>query len=268
MSNRWFFRQHHKDPHKSASPPSWMVDSSACAGSDKGAWESGPPSPPKIELTACSPTAGHIPPLSPTKNLGLPSVQLTAADSLDNIAQHIPRVRVEFYVNENTLKERLELFFIKNQRSSLRIRIFNLVIKLVACLLYVIRVGLDRGPSYAVCYDCPPSNFSLQKIYDEAAVDRPYEHINWNAILWVDRPLLLWGVQVSLSVISLSEALLIAYLGYKGNVWQQLLSYSVILEMVNNVPFVVTLCWAPLRNLFIPGFLNCWLAKHALENMF
>ncbi|KFM57425.1 Potassium channel subfamily T member 2, partial [Stegodyphus mimosarum] len=25
---------------------------------------------------------------------------------------------------------------------------------------------------------------------------------------------------------------------------------------------------APLRNLFIPGFLNCWLAKHALENMF
>lgn len=25
--------------------------------------------------------------------------------------------------------------------------------------------------------------------------------------------------------------------------------------------------WAPLRNLFIPVFLNCWLAKHALENM-
>ncbi|GFT43018.1 putative potassium channel [Nephila pilipes] len=60
------------------------------------------------------------------------------------------RVRVEFYVNENTLKERLQLFFIKNQRSSLRIRIFNLIVKLVACLLYVIRVVLDRGPSYAV----------------------------------------------------------------------------------------------------------------------
>ncbi|XP_026518327.1 potassium channel subfamily T member 1-like, partial [Terrapene carolina triunguis] len=25
--------------------------------------------------------------------------------------------------------------------------------------------------------------------------------------------------------------------------------------------------WPPLRNLFIPVFLNCWLAKHALENM-
>lgn len=30
----------------------------------------------------------------------------------------LPRVQVEFYVNENTFKERLKLFFIKNQRSS------------------------------------------------------------------------------------------------------------------------------------------------------
>ncbi|KAH8033190.1 hypothetical protein HPB51_008075 [Rhipicephalus microplus] len=30
-----------------------------------------------------------------------------------------PMVRVEFYVNENTLKERLHLYFIKNQRSSI-----------------------------------------------------------------------------------------------------------------------------------------------------
>lgn len=37
-------------------------------------------------------------------------------------APHVPlpasRVQVEFYVNENTFKERLKLFFIKNQRSS------------------------------------------------------------------------------------------------------------------------------------------------------
>lgn len=26
--------------------------------------------------------------------------------------------------------------------------------------------------------------------------------------------------------------------------------------------------WSPLRNLFIPIFLNCWLAKRSLENMF
>ncbi|CAG2066203.1 unnamed protein product, partial [Timema podura] len=28
------------------------------------------------------------------------------------------------------------------------------------------------------------------------------------------------------------------------------------------------LLWPPLRNLFIPVFLNCWLAKQSLENMF
>ncbi|KAJ8977452.1 hypothetical protein NQ317_002567, partial [Molorchus minor] len=39
--------------------------------------------------------------------------------------------------------------------------------------------------------------------------------INWDAILWVNRPLELWVVQVILAIISLTEALLLAYLGYK-----------------------------------------------------
>lgn len=30
---------------------------------------------------------------------------------------------------------------------------------------------------------------------------------------------------------------------------------------------VFQVIYKPLRNLFIPVFLNCWLAKHALENM-
>uniref|UniRef100_A0A493T6J2 Uncharacterized protein n=1 Tax=Anas platyrhynchos platyrhynchos TaxID=8840 RepID=A0A493T6J2_ANAPP len=37
--------------------------------------------------------------------------------------------------------------------------------------------------------------------------------------------------------------------------------------MINTVPFIITIFWPPLRNLFIPVFLNCWLAKYALENM-
>lgn len=39
--------------------------------------------------------------------------------------------------------------------------------------------------------------------------------INWDAILWVNRPLELWVVQVILAMVSLVEALLLAYLGYK-----------------------------------------------------
>ncbi|NWR23948.1 KCNT1 protein, partial [Emberiza fucata] len=53
----------------------------------------------------------------------------------------------------------------------------------------------------------------------------------------------------------------------QGNIWEQIFRISFVLEMINTVPFIITIFWPPLRNLFIPVFLNCWLAKYALENM-
>uniref|UniRef100_A0A8C8E538 Potassium sodium-activated channel subfamily T member 2 n=1 Tax=Otus sunia TaxID=257818 RepID=A0A8C8E538_9STRI len=129
------------------------------------------------------------------------------------------RVQVEFYMNENTFKERLKLFFIKNQRSSLRIRLFNFSLKLLSCFLYIIRVLLDD----------------------------PTQGLGWSPIIWVNRSLPLWGLQ--------------------GNIWEQILRIPFLLEIINAVPFIITIFWPVLRNLFIPVFLNCWLAKHALENM-
>ncbi|KAM9283640.1 potassium channel subfamily T member 2 isoform 3-T3 [Morus bassanus] len=149
------------------------------------------------------------------------------------------RVQVEFYMNENTFKERLKLFFIKNQRSSLRIRLFNFSLKLLSCFLYIIRVLLDD----------------------------PTQGLGWSPIIWVNRSLPLWGLQVSVALISLLETLLLSYLSYKGNIWEQILRIPFLLEIINAVPFIITIFWPVLRNLFIPVFLNCWLAKHALENM-
>ncbi len=54
----------------------------------------------------------------------------------------------------------------------------------------------------------------------------------------------------------------------QGNLFQQILSRQFILELVTTVPFLVTIFHPPLRNMFIPVFLNSWLAKYALENMF
>ncbi|XP_049542041.1 potassium channel subfamily T member 2 isoform X9 [Anopheles darlingi] len=180
------------------------------------------------------------------------------------------RVRVEYYVNENTFKERLQLYFIKNQRSSLRIRIANLFFKLLTCVLYIFRVVTDLNPTYATCYGCKVGNKSefilSAERTEEAFQENPI--INWDAILWVNRPNELWAVQLVLALISLTEALLMAYLGYKGNIWQQILSFHFILELVTTIPFAVTIVWPPFRNLFIPVFLNCWLAKRSLENMF
>ncbi|XP_036133321.1 potassium channel subfamily T member 2 isoform X1 [Molossus molossus] len=153
--------------------------------------------------------------------------------------QNDDRVQVEFYMNENTFKERLKLFFIKNQRSSLRIRLFNFSLKLLSCLLYIIRVLLEN----------------------------PAQGNEWSHIFWVNRSLPLWGLQVLVALISLSETMLLGYLSYKGNIWEQILRIPFILEIINAVPFVISIFWPSLRNLFVPVFLNCWLAKHALENM-
>uniref|UniRef100_A0A8C3NGE5 RCK N-terminal domain-containing protein n=1 Tax=Geospiza parvula TaxID=87175 RepID=A0A8C3NGE5_GEOPR len=142
---------------------------------------------------------------------------------------------LEFYMNENTFKERLKLFFIKNQRSSLRIRLFNFSLKLLSCFLYIVRVLLDD----------------------------PTQGLGWSPIIWVNRSLPLWGLQV------ISDCDIMGFFSFslKGNIWEQILRIPFLLEIINAVPFIITIFWPVLRNLFIPVFLNCWLAKHALENM-
>uniref|UniRef100_A0A8C1TJQ2 RCK N-terminal domain-containing protein n=1 Tax=Cyprinus carpio TaxID=7962 RepID=A0A8C1TJQ2_CYPCA len=157
-----------------------------------------------------------LPPLSHMSSL---SVLPPSSPSLIYLQPNIIipfRVQVEFYVNENTFKERLKLFFIKNQRSSLRVRLFNFFLKVLSCLLYILRVLLDDPREERDCF---------------------------------------------------SETMLLVYLSYKGNVWEQVLRIPFVLEMISAVPFVITVILPSLRNLFIPVFLNCWLAKHALENM-
>uniref|UniRef100_A0A669F889 Potassium sodium-activated channel subfamily T member 1 n=1 Tax=Oreochromis niloticus TaxID=8128 RepID=A0A669F889_ORENI len=146
------------------------------------------------------------------------------------------RVQVEFYVNENTFKERLKLFFIKNQRSSLRIRVFNFSLKLLTCLLYIIRVMTDNPAQSA---GASHSAYVLFPVF----------------------------AQVIVAIISFLETMLLMYLSYKGNIWEQIFQVSFLLEMINTVPFIITIFWPSIRNIFIPVFLNCWLAKCALENM-
>ncbi|XP_046901855.1 LOW QUALITY PROTEIN: potassium channel subfamily T member 1 [Hypomesus transpacificus] len=178
------------------------------------------------------------------------------------------RVQVEFYVNENTFKERLKLFFIKNQRSSLRIRVFNFSLKLLTCLLYIIRVMTDNpcasGANLHPGQRANGTNGSVNCQLNSSSQDN---EINWELIFWVDRKVPVWAIQVIVAIISYLEAMLLMYLSYKGNIWEQIFQVSFLLEMINTVPFIITIFWPPIRNIFIPVFLNCWLAKCALENM-
>ncbi|XP_078326064.1 potassium channel subfamily T member 2-like isoform X9 [Crassostrea virginica] len=179
-----------------------------------------------------------------------------------------PKVRVEFFTNEKSLKERLQLYFIKNQRSSLRIRIFNFAIKLLTCILYIVRVMSDSVPNQCSEQQIEAQNTSTCHVTLDPEVFKENKVIKWENILWVNRPFALWIAQVTVAIISLLETVLIQYLSYKGNILQQILSVEFLLELVNTVPFVITIFWPPLRQLFIPVFFNIWLAKQALEDMF
>ena len=94
-------------------------------------------------------------------------------------------------------------------------------------------------------YGCTAGNKSeflvSRHLTGEEFQDNPT--INWDAILWVRRPLELWIVQVILAMISLTETLLLAYLGYKVRLFT-FLRYS---------SFIVKPCIAFL--LFLPFLL-------------
>uniref|UniRef100_A0A8B9H1B9 Potassium channel, subfamily T, member 2 n=1 Tax=Astyanax mexicanus TaxID=7994 RepID=A0A8B9H1B9_ASTMX len=164
---------------------------------------------------------------------------------------------IEFYTNENTLKERLMLFFIKNQRSSLRIRFCHFSLKLLSCVLYIFRVLTD--PECALkALNCSQYNYTHNYTLFE---------IDWTPIIWVDRSFALWALQAFVAIVCLCETTLLTYLSYKGNIREQIFRVTFILEIINTVPFLITVFYFPLRKMFIPLFLNCWLAKHTLENM-
>uniref|UniRef100_A0A8B9TH86 Potassium sodium-activated channel subfamily T member 2 n=1 Tax=Anas platyrhynchos TaxID=8839 RepID=A0A8B9TH86_ANAPL len=167
------------------------------------------------------------------------------------------RVQVEFYMNENTFKERLKLFFIKNQRSSLRIRLFNFSLKLLSCFLYIIRVLLDDPAQGHGC-------FCLFLYFCERL------HIwHWNIAYVPYFAYIYIYIYIHTHTHIYTYKYFFPFLSFslKGNIWEQILRIPFLLEIINAVPFIITIFWPVLRNLFIPVFLNCWLAKHALENM-
>uniref|UniRef100_A0A8W7P4L9 RCK N-terminal domain-containing protein n=1 Tax=Anopheles coluzzii TaxID=1518534 RepID=A0A8W7P4L9_ANOCL len=113
---------------------------------------------------------------------------------------------------------------------------------LLTCILYIFRVVTDLNPTFATCYGCKVGN-KTEFLWSATRTEEAFQEdpiINWDAILWVNRPNELWAVQLVLALISLTEALLMAYLGYKGNIWQQILSFHFILELVTTIPFAVT----------------------------
>lgn len=53
------------------------------------------------------------------------------------------------YASDKTFKEKLQIWFIKDHRKAIKFRIFNLILKLMTCVLYVAEVVMDpKAPDY------------------------------------------------------------------------------------------------------------------------
>ncbi|XP_058969191.2 potassium channel subfamily T member 1 isoform X2 [Pocillopora verrucosa] len=175
------------------------------------------------------------------------------------------RVRVEHYVHDKSFKERVKFYFVTDQRSSIRWQIFRFILKIVSCVLYVVRGCYDLDPNRAGGYGCPDNRTANR----EWACPVYHEGENyWWSLLWVERPHLIWIVQTIIAVYSILEAILLSYLTFKGgSVIGQIVNSRVIAEILLGMPFLISIFYSRLRNLWVPLFLNIWLAKNALDAM-
>lgn len=174
--------------------------------------------------------------------------------------------------HEVSFRGRLRKIIVRNAKVRLIGTIFDITIKSALCVLYFLRVQMDDHTGYQCAGNAcavnttpavTPTDADDGMVHSSAA-------INWHVLLWVWRPLPLWGVQVVLSLATFIKALLFIFIA-KGN--QSRLDTMVqsmfILEVICSGPFIVTLAYPlMLKDLFVPSFLNCWLARYALERLF
>ncbi|CAG9536774.1 unnamed protein product [Cercopithifilaria johnstoni] len=150
---------------------------------------------------------------------------------------------------KQNLKVRLEQYYVENIKTSFRIRLFNLLIKVLSCILYCVRVVNDKGhlPRYI-----------KPKYYAP-------DEIKYQYLIWVDRKFSIWICQVIVAFLSILQTVIIFFLSYKGSTFRVVLKLHFLLELITSMPLIATI-FVPLgRKLYVPIFLNCWLAKSALQ---
>ncbi|XP_076456939.1 potassium channel subfamily T member 2-like isoform X3 [Babylonia areolata] len=167
---------------------------------------------------------------------------------------------IKFFTNELSCKGRLHRLLISNPTSRIYGAVFDVAVKVMMCVLYVVRVCLDDPQLYA----CEGERCSSEATDDSGSST----NINWYVIVWVHRPLALWVLQVILCLLTSCKAVLYVFVATKGNVWDQVLTQTFLLEMLCSLPLIATMFYpVMLKDFFVPLFLNCWLAKGALRRL-
>ncbi|CAG5135349.1 unnamed protein product, partial [Candidula unifasciata] len=170
----------------------------------------------------------------------------------------------DFHAYEKSWRTRLRRIILRNPTTRINISIVYISIKVLLCLLYVIRVCLDNPLLYA----CGGNACNLTALDSDDPEGFTSTNINWYVLLWVHRPLPLWIVEIVLSVVTLFKSLMLVLVTAKGNVLVVVASKYFLLEMFCSVPIVVSAFWPPvLQHIFFPTFLNCWLALMSFRRL-
>ncbi|XP_075252728.1 potassium channel subfamily T member 2-like isoform X4 [Convolutriloba macropyga] len=164
------------------------------------------------------------------------------------------RVRIQFYTHVST-KEKLDFVWNRNFRTAFMIRSILLILKLVSCTVYVANFVKFETP-ITHCYDCKDTDASGNVTYPI-----------YGALLWIERSLVFYIIEVSVAVISVADTIVLIICEFRGNIVEQIISYRVLVEFCVSVPFIASLCHPLFRYLYVPSFLNCWLAKMFLINI-
>ncbi|XP_012937020.1 potassium channel subfamily T member 2 [Aplysia californica] len=162
----------------------------------------------------------------------------------------------KFPTRELSLRARLRRILLRNPTTRINISVVYISLKVLLCCLYVVRVCLDDVKQYA-CHG-GPCNGTVEEDTDEGFTST---NINWHVLLWVNRPLPLWVVQILLSAITFFKSTLLVLITMKGNVFLKLTSRDYVLEVLCSLPMVVSV------SLWTPQFLNCWLALISLKRL-
>ncbi|XP_070208355.1 potassium channel subfamily T member 1-like [Littorina saxatilis] len=171
---------------------------------------------------------------------------------------------VKFFTHELSCKGRLRRVLIRNPTSRIYSTVFDLVAKVSICVLYFVRVCLDNPDVYA-CYGerCSPNGTE-----DSGSSGFTSTNINWHVILWIHRPMPLWILELIICLLTISKAILYVCIATKGTVCDHIFTQSFLLEIFCSVPLIATAFFPfMLKDMFVPLFLNCWLAQGALRRL-
>ncbi|GAB6031496.1 hypothetical protein CHUAL_009270 [Chamberlinius hualienensis] len=163
---------------------------------------------------------------------------------------------MDFYVSDQSVYNRIGNLYFKDSRSTFFKVVFRLTLKVLSCVIYIVRVILETSR------DQKKNNESFGELLSTSN-EKP---VNWDRIISIWHPTPIWITQVITASLTLLMTVTALIFRFKGNA-AKLLTFDLFLELAISVPVIITI-FPDFRHIFVPIFLNCWLAKSALKEIF